>query len=251
MKRQWIKLYLEIINDPKMGQLQDWLWRRAIELFLLAGENGDDGLLQPVSDLAWRLRTPETRLTESLQALSQVGVVHETPEGWVVTHFKERQYSESYERVKRFRERYSNGDCNGGVAEKESSSSSSSSSNLPLDSSSDSKELKAKNVFSSYQGNIGVLTPMIADGLKADIEDYSEEWVLSAIEYATKQEKRSLSYVEGCLRGWKRDGLINPPGPRQPKSTKDDNQPSAYDIQEARKLKAWESMQKLEVSHGN
>jgi hypothetical protein len=56
MKRIWIKLYLEILNDSKMGKLPDWLWRRAIELFLLAGENGDDGLLRPVPDLAWRLR---------------------------------------------------------------------------------------------------------------------------------------------------------------------------------------------------
>ena len=40
--RIWIKLYLEILDDPKMDLLPDWLWRRAIELFLLAGENGND-----------------------------------------------------------------------------------------------------------------------------------------------------------------------------------------------------------------
>jgi hypothetical protein len=103
MKRIWIKLFIEILDDPKMGRLPDWLWRRAIELFLLAGENGNDGLLQPVEDSAWRLRTSIEKLTESLQALSRVGVVHETPEGWVVSHFKERQYSESLERVRRYR----------------------------------------------------------------------------------------------------------------------------------------------------
>lgn len=105
MKRIWIKLYLEILDDPKMGRLPDWLWRRAIELFLLAGENGNDGLLQPVMDMAWRLRTSEEDLVKSLRALSQVGVVHETPEGWVVTHFKDRQVSESLERTRKYRER--------------------------------------------------------------------------------------------------------------------------------------------------
>jgi DnaD/phage-associated family protein len=200
MKRQWIKLYLEIINDPKMGKLPDWLWRRAIELFLLAGENGDDGLLQPVTDLAWRLRTPEERLTASLVALSEVGVVHETPNGWVVTHFKDRQYSESYERVKRYRNAHSNG----GVAENESSS-------PPISSDSNSIKEECGKVFKVYETNIGILTPLIADGIQADIDQYSEEWVISAIEYATRQEKRSLSYVEGCLRGWKRDGLAKPP----------------------------------------
>jgi len=109
MKRVWIKTYIEILDDPKMGRLPDWLWRRAIELFLLAGENGNDGLLQPVMDMAWRLRTSEEKLTESLQALSQVGVVHETPEGWVVTHFKERQSALSNtERVHEFRKRKRN-----------------------------------------------------------------------------------------------------------------------------------------------
>jgi DnaD/phage-associated family protein len=202
MKRQWIKLYLEILNDPKMGKLSDWLWRRAIELFLLAGENGDDGLLQPVTDLAWRLRTSEAKLTESLVALSEVGVVHETPDGWCVTHFKDRQYCESFERVKRYRNAHSNAV----VAENESPLLSSNSL-----SDSDSSSPSTENVFRVYEKNIGMITPMIADGIKADVDQYSEEWVKTAIEYATRQEKRSLSYVEGCLRGWKRDGLAKPP----------------------------------------
>jgi hypothetical protein len=96
---------------------------------LLAGENGNDGLLQPVTDLAWRLRVSVEKLTESLQALAEVGVVHETEPGtWFVTHFKERQVSESYDRVERYRhrykERYSNGTCNGDVAGVASTSSS-------------------------------------------------------------------------------------------------------------------------------
>jgi hypothetical protein len=110
-KKFWIKLYLEILTDPKMGRMPDWLWRRAIELFLLAGENGNDGLLQPVPDMAWRLRTSEEKLTESLRSLSEVGVVHETPEGWVVTNFSKRQERvEGAERTRLYRERLRNSD---------------------------------------------------------------------------------------------------------------------------------------------
>jgi len=50
--RFWIKLFLEILDDPKMGFLPDWRWQRAVELFLLAGENWNDGQFQPVTDLA-------------------------------------------------------------------------------------------------------------------------------------------------------------------------------------------------------
>ena len=125
MKRQWIKLYLEIMDDAKMGRLSDHLWRRTMELFLLAGENDKDGLLPEVDDMAWRLRTSPDDLTRDLQSLQGV-VVEPTQVGWFVTNFKDRQYSESYERMKRYRNAKSNGDGNGDVAEKESSSPSSS-----------------------------------------------------------------------------------------------------------------------------
>jgi len=102
--KYWIKLYIEVLDDPKMGKMPDFLWRRAIELFLLAGENGNDGLLQPVPDMAWRLRVDEDRLRENLRALAESGVVHETPAGWVVTHFGKRQAVETNaERQNRFR----------------------------------------------------------------------------------------------------------------------------------------------------
>ena len=108
MKRYWIKLYIEILDDDKFGTLQEFMKWRAIELFLVAGENGDDGLLPPVARLAWRLRLPSEKLEESLSVLSQVGIVEQTPDGWKVTNFKKRQYSESYERVKRYRNAKSN-----------------------------------------------------------------------------------------------------------------------------------------------
>lgn len=123
MKRVWIKLYLEILDDAEFGELPEFMKWRAVELFLIAGENGDDGLLPPVARLAWRIRLDEVKIAETLSALSQVGVVHETPQGWMVTNFKKRQYSESYERVKRYR----NAHCNEKETDNESLSSSDSS----------------------------------------------------------------------------------------------------------------------------
>ena len=107
--RFWIKLYLEILDDDKFGTLPEFMKWRAIELFLVAGENGNDGLLPPVERLAWRLRLPQEKLKETLSVLSQAGVVHETPQGWLVTNFKKRQEAvSSSERVRQFRKR----DCN-------------------------------------------------------------------------------------------------------------------------------------------
>lgn len=123
--RLWVKLYLEILDDPKMGRLSNHLWRRAVECFLLAGKQGDDGALPPVEEMAWTLRLSEDKVLEDLHGLAEAGVVHEGDAGqWVVTNFKKRQYSDSMERVKRYRERYSNAACNGGVTGGVSTSSS-------------------------------------------------------------------------------------------------------------------------------
>lgn len=105
MAKYWIKLYHEVLDDPKMGKLPDWLWRRAIELFLLAGKNGNDGALPSVEEMGWILRLDETKLRESLQRLAEVGVVHEAePDQWIVTNFAKRQDADTTsERVSRYR----------------------------------------------------------------------------------------------------------------------------------------------------
>jgi hypothetical protein len=112
--KYWIKLYIEILDDPKMARLPNHLWRRLVELFLLAGRQGDDGALPPVEETAWSLRLSEDKLLEDLQRLAEVGVVQKSTSGiWSVTHFKERQGSESLERVRRYRQRYRNTQDNG------------------------------------------------------------------------------------------------------------------------------------------
>jgi hypothetical protein len=106
MHRSWIKLHIEILDDIKMQQLPNWCWRRAITLFLLAGENDMGGLLRPVPELAWRLRIDKSDLINSLRTLSEIGVVHETPQGWMVTHFQESQRAPTgAERVRDHRKR--------------------------------------------------------------------------------------------------------------------------------------------------
>ena len=67
-------------------------------------------------------------------------------------------------------------------------------------------ELNCIKAFDVYQNNIGLLTSAISEKLQTDIDDYSEEWVIDAIKESARQEKRSLAYVEGILKGWKRNG---------------------------------------------
>jgi len=106
MSKYWIKLYHEVLDDPKMGRLQDNLYRRCIELFLLAGETDNGGELPPIDDMAWRLRLDPDMLTEELIEIERTTrIVRRIDGGWVVTKFAERQDADTgSERVNRYRE---------------------------------------------------------------------------------------------------------------------------------------------------
>jgi len=108
MANSWLKLYHETLNDPKMGTMTDHLYRRTIELFLLAGQENRDGLLPPLPQIAWALRTTVNDVTLCLQELSELGIISKLPDGsWMVTHFADRQNSNlsGAERVAKLREK--------------------------------------------------------------------------------------------------------------------------------------------------
>lgn len=269
MKRQWIKLYLEILDDDKFGMLPEYMKWRAIELFLVAGENGDDGLLPPIERLAWRLRLDKTKIAETLSALTQVGVVNETPRGWMVTNFKKRQYSESYERVKHFREqnkeRYSNVTSNANVTAEESSSTSYSDSNSLID----SAEIPNSPAEAARQVDIIVFHE--TTGRIPGISQYKT--VIDTIRFL--RDKRSLTYetaityltpywlawssrkrIDGkpydpSNLTWLTEWAINGSIPTQKAQTAENELPSMYDAQEAKRRKAWETIQELERSNAN
>lgn len=75
------------------------------------------------------------------------------------------------------------------------------------------------NIFRVYEENIGALTPIIADKLKDMIAEYGEILTTDAIKESVTAEKRSLKYVEGILRNWKRDGRSAPKASVPPAAT--------------------------------
>lgn len=102
----WIKLYHEILDDPKMGRLPDHLWRRCIEMFLSAGDCNNEGHLPSTEDMAWRLRCAPEELAVDLEALAEFGIVEERDGHWFVRNFAKRQAAmPEAERLRRYRER--------------------------------------------------------------------------------------------------------------------------------------------------
>jgi DnaD/phage-associated family protein len=62
------------------------------------------------------------------------------------------------------------------------------------------------NIFTLYERNIGVLTPLISDGLREAELTFPPEWIAEAMRLAVEQNKRSWAYVLGILKRWEAEG---------------------------------------------
>lgn len=61
-----------------------------------------------------------------------------------------------------------------------------------------------------FQEAFGDLPPSVGYKIKSWRETFSTEMILLAIDRAAEAGKRNWTYVDGTLRGWKRDGIKNP-----------------------------------------
>jgi DnaD/phage-associated family protein len=66
------------------------------------------------------------------------------------------------------------------------------------------------NIFELYEQNIGILTPMIADALKAAETEYPTGWIAAALGEAVRANARNLKYVEAILKRWAVEGFMSP-----------------------------------------
>lgn len=62
------------------------------------------------------------------------------------------------------------------------------------------------SIFTLYEQNIGVLTPMLAAELKEAEESYPASWLEEAMREAVRSNKRSWRYIRTVLDRWAREG---------------------------------------------
>ena len=65
------------------------------------------------------------------------------------------------------------------------------------------------DIFTLYEQNIGMLTPMIADELREAEKLYPEIWIKDAIKEAVALNKRSWRYIARILERWSSEGKSN------------------------------------------
>ncbi len=62
------------------------------------------------------------------------------------------------------------------------------------------------DIFTLYEQNIGMLTPMIADELREAEKIYPVAWIKDAIKEAVNQNKRKWGYISAILERWSAEG---------------------------------------------
>lgn len=214
----WMKLWFDILRDPKMGMLPDRLWRRVIELFLLAGQKGEEGLLPTVAEIAWQLNKPEKAIIIDLENIRKTGIVDINGNGvWYVANFKKRNAPvENTKRVKDFRtrERYEKGnedvtevkrECNEALQLRYQEEQKNRRTEEQIKDTTTSDENFAK-IVTTYQNVCGVINPITADKLRLAYEEYEPQWIIDALTESAVQNKRNWAYAEAILKRWKVEG---------------------------------------------
>jgi DNA replication protein len=70
------------------------------------------------------------------------------------------------------------------------------------------------NVFTLYEQNIGLLTPLIADQLREAEQIYPITWIEDAFREAVSLNKRSWRYIRAILERWRTEGRGDETGQR-------------------------------------
>lgn len=75
-------------------------------------------------------------------------------------------------------------------------------------------------VFKAYEGEIGILTPMVSANIQEalEVDNIPPDWIVTAIGEASRNNKRNWAYVSAILKNWKANGFQTDKGKPQGKA---------------------------------
>ena len=83
------------------------------------------------------------------------------------------------------------------------------------------------NIFTLYEQNIGVLTPMLAEELRDAEQQYPLQWVEQAIQKSVENNVRKWRYVRAILERWRIEGKDSGVNRRTSETQRTDKIPDA------------------------
>lgn len=90
--RRWVKLFTEILDDPKVAALSDHEFRAFVNLLALAGQVDRDGELGTLKEISYRLRMPPSKFQRILAGICRKGIkiVSDSAGNLIISAFSRR-----------------------------------------------------------------------------------------------------------------------------------------------------------------
>ena len=109
-KSLWLRLYTEVLNDPKVQRLDGDTFKGWVNLLCVAKESSGNGTLPALIDIAFYLRTDANTAGQLVQRLIDAGLIDQVGEYYVMHGWNLRQYESdndptAIERKRRERDR--------------------------------------------------------------------------------------------------------------------------------------------------
>jgi hypothetical protein len=101
----WVKLWIEMLHDPKVISLDDEQHRFWINCLLMAGSVEKSGALGTAEDIACVVRKPIGATRRLLGVLQRAGMVTALHSVWMITNFAKRQHRPPSDRPEAIRDR--------------------------------------------------------------------------------------------------------------------------------------------------
>lgn len=233
---KWIKIVTDIFDDEKMLLIESLPSADSIiviwfKLLCLAGKNNNSGVFMLNERIAYtdemlstifrrdintvRLALKTFEMYGMIEILNNVITIPNWSKHQTLDQLEERkEYMKDY--MKKYREKQkvlSEGKVNSKVNSKANVNSLEEEreidKEIDKDKEKDKKEIEnvCRQLSSVWTSNgYGTLNKTLLDKLIADVEIYSLEWLIKAIEIGNQRGKRTYSYLKGILENWKTEG---------------------------------------------
>lgn len=109
---RWFRFYDDVLNDLKVQALPGEMFKAWVNLMCLTSKK--DGEAFAVDDVSFSLRVTPAKAQTLIDELLERGLLDDTDSGVVSHNWDKRQFKSdtSNDRVKRYRQRHGNDDCN-------------------------------------------------------------------------------------------------------------------------------------------
>ena len=245
---KWVKIVTDIFDNRKIKQIESLpegdtiivIWFKILCLAGTINDNGNIYITQeiPYTDetLATQFNRPLKTIQLALHTFQSFGMIEIIDDILKVSNWEtyqnvagmEKIREQTRKRVHDYRERKKQellGECNADVTLRNAT-----------DKNKNRIDIDSKNtIIKVYEEEIGLATQNTLITLDSYLEDLSEEMIIEAIKRASKQNKKSLAYIEGILKNWIRNGykvLADVPNDKKKVETKSDLETFYGDLSE-------------------